>query len=336
MPNKPSRATIVDVAKMAGVSTMTVSRVIRKHQKVSSATRDKVENAIAALEYEPNLAARALVGSAVRRICLLYGNPSSAYLGELILGAVNATSKLEANLIVEQISPEFDMKDLVAKFHRDWDALIVPPPISDSLQLRSYVLEQGFPAVFLSSALTSKHLCDIKIDDYQAAFDVTQLLLKKGHERIGFIQGDNSQTASERRLMGYQEALHSNGVKAIETYITQGDFTYKSGEDAALKLLNLAHPPSAIFASNDDMAAGAIAAAIHKGLSIPNQLAIVGFDDSAIASIVAPTLSTVKQPVSKMAEYAVQCLMGNKAEDLGRVSLTIAHEIIERETTSGW
>lgn len=333
MSVKPMRATIVDVARVAGVSTMTVSRVMRKQQKVSAATRKKVENAISSLGYEPNLAARALVGTTSSRICLLYGNPSSAYLGELMLGAVNATSKLQAKLIVEQTDVTLNIEDVASKLYQDWDALIVPPPMSDLIELRNLIKERAFPAVFLSSALESKHICDIKINDYQAAFDVTQMLLRKNHKRIGFIQGDHSQTASERRLMGYKDALLRAGISVDDEYITQGDFTYKSGEKAAHQMLSLPNPPSSIFASNDDMAAGAIAAAMRKGIHIPDQLAIVGFDDSAIASIVAPALSTVKQPVSLMAEYAVQQLVQSKQEELGDISLIIPHQIMERETS---
>ena len=331
--DKPARATIVDVAKLAGVSTMTVTRVIHKRDKVSSSTRERVEKAIDTLGYAPNLAARALVGSKVRRVCLLYGNPSSAYLGELILGALKATSEAEVNLIVEQTDPSLRVADLKTKLNRDWDALIVPPPMSDVLEIRNLVSANRIPAVFLASASDTGQVNQIRIDDYKAAYEITQLLIKKGHRRIGFIKGDPSQSVAERRLEGYRDALTASGLALDKECVAQGLFTYRSGEQAALKLLSIKRPPTAIFASNDDMAAGALAAAMQKGLAIPDDIAIAGFDDSPIATTVAPALTTVRQPVAKMAEQAVQLVLQPKVGEMPPQTIIAQHNVIERETT---
>ena len=335
--NKNSRPTIVDVAKMAGVSTMTVSRVIRKHNKVSESTREKVEAAIAQLGYSPNLVARALVGAKVKRVCLLFGNPSSAYLGELMFGALKASSSFDANLIVERVGHDIDIDRLANQFDEQWDAVVIPPPMSDIPAIRGLIEKTQFPAVFLSSAFESHsanyRFNDIRIDDYQSAYDITQLLIAKGHHRIAFIQGDKAQTVSARRLSGYQQAMLDAGLAALEDYVVAGDFSYQSGEQAALQLLSLAQPPTAIFASNDDMAAGVIAAAKHKNLSIPKQLAITGFDDSAIATIVSPALTTVRQPVAEMAEQAVQLLLQDSTDTPSLGVVWVQHAIIERETT---
>lgn len=332
-PDKPRRATIVDVAKRAGVSTMTVTRVIHKRDKVSPSTRETVEHAITELGYAPNLAARALVGSRVRRVCLLYGNPSSAYLGELILGALKATSEAEANLIVERVTPDLSMEDLAAKLDRDWDGLIVPPPMSDMAGIRELIAQRSFPAVFLSSAAETGQVNEIRIDDYKAAYDIVDLLIRKGHRRIGFIKGDPSQTVSDRRLAGYEDALRDAGLAVDEACIAFGSFTYRSGEQAALALCALARPPSAIFASNDDMAAGALAAAVKTGREVPADLAIAGFDDSPIATTVAPSLTTVRQPVAEMAERAVQLVLKLKGSQRPVQTIIAPHAVIERETT---
>lgn len=329
---KSNRATIVDVAKLAGVSTMTVTRVIHKREKVSAATRQKVQSAIDSLGYAPNLAARALVGSKVRRVCLLYGNPSSAYLGELLLGALDATSEAEVHLIVEQTSPDMDLDALEAKLNRDWDALIVPPPMSDIPGIRNLITENEFPAVFLSSATQAGQTKEVRIDDCKAAFEITRLLIEKGHTRIGFIKGDPAQTVSQKRLEGYQDALTSANLDCRTDYIEQGSFTYRSGEQAMLKMLALNTPPTAVFASNDDMAAGAIAAAMRHGLAIPKDLAIAGFDDSPIATTVAPSLTTVRQPVAEMAKKAVQLLLETNPSKTPEI-LIVDHTLIERETS---
>lgn len=329
---KSARATIVDVAKLAGVSTMTVTRVIHKRENVSGTTRQKVQSAIESLGYAPNLAARALVGAKVRRVCLLYGNPSSAYLGELLLGALEATSQAEVHLIVEQTDPNMDLRALEPKLNRDWDALIVPPPMSDVSGLRKLVAKHQFPAVFLSSATDTGRANEVRIDDYQAAFEMTRLLLEKGHTKIGFIKGDPAQTVSQRRLEGYKQALQAAGLMFDPSYLANGEFTYKSGEQAAARLMQLPSPPSAIFASNDDMAAGVMAAAMKTGLVIPDQLAIVGFDDSPIATTVAPALTTVRQPVAEMAALAVELVLSENITSKPPQTIIAQHQVIERET----
>ena len=332
MTDKPGRTTIVDVAKRAGVSPMTVSRVIRKRDKVSAATREKVEQAIAALNYSPNLAARALVGSRVRRVGLLYGNPSSAFLSELLLGALKAASEAEILLIVEQVDGDMAAEKWASRFHTDWDALIVPPPMSDSAALRKLVTEQQLPAVFLLSADTSGDVDQIGIDDYSAAIDMTAFLISKGHKRIGFIKGDPSQSVSNRRLEGFKAACANAGLPVTRDLIRAGQFTYESGQNAALKLLSLRERPTAIFASNDDMAAGAMAAAAQLGFSVPNEIAIAGFDDSPIATIVAPSLTTVRQPVAEMAEAAIRTLLETSPSKAAPQKSLADHKLIIRDT----
>lgn len=331
--NKSGKVTIVDVAKVAGVSTMTISRVVNGDPKVKPSTREKVETAIAELNYAPNVAARALKGSSVRRVCLLYGNPSSAYLGELLLGALEAASEAGIHLIVERTDPSLDLVALKERFEKDWDAIIVPPPISDVVGLRKLVARSGFPAVFLSSATELGRANEIRIDDQLAARDITEHLIAGGHSRIGFIKGHPNQTVSEARYLGYKDALDSAGLTYDPDLVQDGLFTYRSGEDAALRLLGLGLAPSAIFASNDDMAAGVMAAAAKRGISVPNELAIAGFDDSPIATTIWPPLTTLHQPVAEMAALAVEMLLKGNAPIGTFESIILPHRIIERNST---
>ncbi len=334
--NKLVRPTIVDVANYAGVSTMTVSRVIRKQAKVSDATRKKVNHAIVELGYSPNLIARALVGAKVKRICILFGSLSSPFLGEVMFGALKATNAHDMNLLVENVEGEPDLVHIAEQFHSQWDGIVIPPPMSDVPALRKLVKTMNFPAVFLSSAIEPSKdgflFNDIRIDDYKSAFEMTQLLIKKGHKRIAFLKGDDALAVSEKRLQGYADAMLEAKLPIFDEYIEFGDFTFGSGEEKGLTLLSLSRPPTAIFASNDDMAAGVITAAKHKGITIPSQLAVVGFDDSAIASIISPALTTVRQPVAEMAQQAIYQLLGdNKPPEVGVQWLD--HAIVERETT---
>lgn len=337
-PSKPIRATIVDVANYAGVSTMTVSRVIRNHAKVSESTRKKVNHAINELNYSPNLIARALVGANVKRICILFGSLSSPFLGELMFGALKATNQHEINLLVESIEGELNVERLAKQFRSQWDGVVIAPPLSSLASLRALVKKMNFPAVFLSSAVdytdTEFNVNEIRIDDYQSAFDMTSLLIKKGHRRIAFIKGNEGVAASvsEKRLQGFIAAMHNAKVPMLTDYVQAGDFTFSAGEQSGLALLSLPSPPTAIFASNDDMAAGVMTAAKHMGVSIPTQLAVAGFDDTAIASIISPALTTVRQPIAEMAHKAISLIISSRDPVITGVKV-FEHTIVERQTT---
>jgi len=329
--------TLADVAKDAGVSSMTVSRVINGDEKVKDSTRERVNQSIKKLKYAPNIAARNLAGARALRICLLYGNPSSAYLGELLMGALEAASDLGAHLIVERTDENVTPEEIGEHLGHDWDALIVPPPISDVAGIRRLVAEEKFPTVFLSSATESGRANEIRIDDEQAAYEITQSLLEKGHKKLGFVKGHPNQTASERRFQGFQRALDEAKIEPVEEYVAQGFFTYRSGLDAGEALLSLPVPPTAILASNDDMAAGLLAAAARHGRSVPRDLSIAGFDDSPIATTVWPNLSTVRQPVAEMAAQAVRLvwrLGRGKQVDPNVETILFAHTLVERDSIS--
>jgi len=326
-----NKITLADVAKLAGVSSMTVSRVINRDSNVRAKTREKVEHAIRELNYAPNIAARSLAGGRVRRICLLYGNPSSAYLGELLLGALEAASDVGSHLIVERTSPDMDASSLESRFERDWDGIIVPPPMSDIPGIRKLVERHQFPAAFISSATEPGRANEVRIDDRQAAFDMTHYLTLKGHKRIGFIKGNSNQTVSAERFSGYQAAIHAAGLILDDKLIAQGDFSYRSGEQAAMEILAQNARPSAIFASNDDMAAGALAAAARLGLSVPQDLSVVGFDDSPIASTVWPKLTTMAQPVGQLAACAVELVLkANGSVHTPYSTCILEHKLVER------
>ena len=303
-----SSITLIDVAKHAGVSPMTVSRVLNNLSIVKSATKEKVMASVAALEYSPNQAARSLASGRTTQICLLYGNPSSAYLGELLVGALEAVGKYGLQLIVNRVPPDISTEELQKCLDSSWDGLIIPAPISDLQGIRRLVENEGFPTVFLECGEVSGRAHDIGIDDYQASKDMTDYLVSLGHQRIGFIQGPPNHRTSTMRLSGYRDGLIEAGLEIEKKLIVDGTFTYRSGMQAGLDLLEAQISPTAIFASNDDMAAGVLAAASEKGLKVPKDLSVVGFDDSPIATTVWPNLTTIRQPLAEMTEYAVRLL----------------------------
>lgn len=303
-------ATIRDVAARAGVSPMTVSRVINRETTVKEETRALVEQAITDLNYAPNPAARSLAGSAPFRIGLLYDNPSTGYLSEFLVGALDESSRTGAQVVIEKCAePELAGATLTRLLRTGVDGLILPPPLCESPQVLAEVKASGAAAVGVATGTVSTNMATIRIDNEAAAFELTQHLLSLGHRRFGFIKGHPNQTVSQQRLDGFMTALKAAGVPMEDVRVEQGYFTYRSGLDAAEKLLAGDTRPTAIFACNDDMAAAAAGLAHRLGLDVPGDVSIVGFDDTSIAANIWPALTTVHQPIAAMARAAVDLVL---------------------------
>jgi LacI family transcriptional regulator len=331
-------ATISDVARVAGVSTMTVSRVINGAGNVRPQTVATVNAAIAQLNYAPNPAARSLAGVQPIRIGLLYSNPSAAYLSEFLVGSLEEASRLHVQLVVEKCVAGSDevrvARSLVAA---GIDGIVLPPPICDSLGVIDALAASRTPCVVVASGKPRHNVLAVSIDDFEAARAMTRHLLRLGHTRIGFIIGNPDQTASARRLEGYRAGLTEAGVSLDPTLAVQGLFTYRSGLDAAETLLQLKAPPSAIFASNDDMAAATVAVAHSHGLDVPGDLTVVGYDDTALATTIWPELTTVRQPIGAMSRAAIDLLVRRiRAERTGKAgpdrNLLLDHTLVRRQS----
>ncbi|PZU56566.1 MAG: LacI family transcriptional regulator [Sphingobium sp.] len=302
--------TIRDVAARAGVSLMTVSRVINKQSWVSPQTRAKVEKAIVELNYAPNAVARALAGSDDRRVALLYRNSTtSAYLGELLLGGLDEAASHHLHLVVEQCAADATVEDVIAQIsYARVSGVIVPPPLCDWDELAEALARNGIPAVAIAPDSGQADLMVVAIDDRHAAQEMTRHLIDLGHRRIAFIQGNAQHRASARRLEGYRAAMAGHGLPVDEAWIVEGDFSYRSGLEAAERLLALPVPPTAIFACNDDMAAAAITIAHQQQINVPADLTVCGFDDTPLAAAIWPTLTTIRQPIRDMSRTAMALL----------------------------
>lgn len=302
--------TISDVAAKAGVSPMTVSRVINAKNTVRMGKRERVEAAIAALNYAPNAAARSLAGGAEIRIGLLHSNPSFAYLSEFLVGSLDQASHSNVQLVVEKCDETGNVLEAIAHLiNGRIDGIVLPPPLSDSPDVLTAIERVGLPTVAVATGRAPNWAMSVSIDDRQAAYDMTHHLGKLGHRRIGFITGNPNQTASGERLDGYRAALADLKLAEAPELIAEGLFTYRSGLDAADLLLDLPVPPTAIFASNDDMAAATVAIAHRRGLDVPGDLTVCGFDDTALATTIWPELTTIRQPVTEMSRSAVALLV---------------------------
>ncbi|RXZ35546.1 LacI family DNA-binding transcriptional regulator [Sphingomonas desiccabilis] len=305
-----SAPTISDVAKRAGVSPMTVSRVINGEANVRPATRDAVNAAISALNYAPNRAARSLAGAGQVRIGLLYSNPSAGFLSEFLLGSLDQASRSDVQIVVERCElGEHELEVAQHLVRGGIDGIILPPPLCEAPALLSLLRSARIPTVAVATGVPAENQLAIRIDDREAAAMMTRHIMELGHRRIGFIAGNPNLSASAQRLEGFREALAAAGMAEDPALIVDGLFTYRSGLDAAEQLLDLAEPPTAIFSSNDDMAAATVAIAHRRGLDVPGDLTVCGFDDTTLATAIWPELTTIHQPIADMARAAVELLV---------------------------
>src|SRR5690606_12506122 len=208
-------------------------------------------------------------------------------------------------------------------------------PLCESRALVSEFVEAEVPVVAIASGRFHQDISCVRIDDFRASKDITLHLVDAGHRRIGYLNGNPNQTASLPRFEGFQSALAQAGIELDESLVEGGFFTYRSGLDAAEKLLANRQPPTAICAANDDMAAAAVSVAHRRGLDVPRDLSIVGFDDTSAASTVWPELTTIHQPIAEMADSAVDILLRNiRRKDKSTrtvIDRLVPHELIERD-----
>ena len=330
-----TRATIRDVARIAEVSIKTVSRVLNNEKYVGEATRIKVEQVMAQLSFQPSSAARALAGARSHQIAIICDNPSPWYVYEIQYGTRVRCQRDHVRMLAQPYdrgSPTLleDIINLVDQVHPDGQVLT--PPAGDDMRLVEELLRRQVPVVRVQPGLRMELTCSVSIDNEGAAYEMTRHLLGLGHRRIGFIVGDRGYAASGHRLQGFTRALGEAGLAIDGALVQDGTFSFASGSAAAERLLSLAEPPTAIFASNDEMAAGALAMAHRRGVEVPGRLSIAGFDDTSFASIVWPALTTVRQPVRALAEAAADLLLAPPETNEGR---QIAYELVLRDST-GW
>lgn len=334
MHKSTGRARIQDVAQLCGVSMMTVSRVLSQDNKVSEKTRAKVLAGVAQLNYRPNVAARKLAGSKSFLLGLLYDNPSAAYVNRFLLGALKCCRQKGYNLIIDEAADDID--DTLASITElievtQVDGLVLLPPVCDNPKVLELLMQFDVPFIRISPDTQLNSSVYICMDDYQAAFEVTEQLINQGHRKIAHIIGDVKQGVSRLRYQGYLDALRSNQINVPPQYIEQGSFCYKSGMAAAQKLLSLPDIPTAIFAANDDMAAATIAVAHMNKIAVPDKLSVVGFDDTQLATTVWPNLTTVRQPIAAMADWAIELLASGKLEDVANLTSDKIRQVLEFE-----
>ncbi len=306
------RSNIRDVAALAGVAVKTVSRVLNDHPYVSAGTKARVEEAMRTLDFKPSIAARILSGAKSNQIALIYDNHSPYYMHQIQMGCWERCQAEGIRLLAQPVDvadPRVgdQIRGLVSETHVD--GIILSSPVTDCDPVLRALEAMDVPFVRISPGTNHALTSSVFMDDAQAADDMTTHMINMGHRRIGFIKGHSNHMASGDRLFGYRRALDRAGIAYEPQLVADGEFDFDSGTRAGRYFLDMANPPTAIFAANDDMAAGVLAVAHDRGIDLPGQLSVGGFDDTTLARTVWPPLTTIHQPMQELARTATDLLI---------------------------
>jgi LacI family transcriptional regulator len=335
--------TIDDVARAAGVARVTVSRVLNNGANVRPETRSRVQEAVVALGYTVNLQARALASGAGRQVMLIHAHsperePNSYYDAGLELGALRACSSLGLDLVTRSVEPDGQHAPrlLASIVERERPAgIILSPPLSDDLELLAEARRLGVRIVAISAGEEARAIVpSVGIDERAGGRAIGEHLVSLGHRRLAFAKGPADHRAAALRYVGFLEALRAAGIQA-EPWTGTGDFTFKSGVEAAERLLRECPEVTALACANDDMAAGAMLALHRSGVKIPERMSVTGFDDTPMSEVIWPPLTTVRQPIKQLAERAVGLLFETEGQSAEQPRYEeVPHELIIRESSA--
>ena len=338
-----SKATIDDVASLAGVSIKTVSRVINGEPNVRESTRERVTRAIATLHYSPRLSARSLASHRSHLLVLVYDDPSvydapsSGFVIRMQQGMLRACQARGYELLIHpcdyrsrKLRGELEQLIRQARPH----GMVLAAPLSNMPRIIDAVASTGTPCVRVSPGTTPRKGFAVSTNDREISAEMTRYLASLGHRRIGFVNGNPLHKAVAQRVLGYRDGLAESGLEYAESLVVAGNNSLASGEAGAERLLASRVRPTAIFAANDDMAAGVVRVAHRLGLAIPGDLSVAGFDDNALARHLYPTLTTVRQPLDAMTERAALALIGESRRDVLADGLEVVPSTLQiREST---
>lgn len=337
------KATIDDVAELAGVSIKTVSRVVNREPNVRESTRAKVDKAIAELNYRPNLSARNLASQRSHLVVLVYDDPSayevpsSGYVIRMQQGVLRACKQANYSLLIHPCNyrnnnVRGELQTIIEQMRPD--GFVIAAPLSNMPTIVDAIASTGTPFVRLSPGRQSGHEFQVTTNDREISAEMTRYLAAQGHQRIAFIRGNPKHKAVGNRFKGYKDGLAQSRLQFAEELVAAGDNSIASGAAAAEHLLAIDAPPTAIFAANDDMAAGVIRVAYRLGVDVPGQLSVAGFDDSSLARQIHPALTTIRQPLASMAEQAAKTLIEHAGKgDLPTLTHLVPATLRIREST---
>ncbi len=331
-----TKPTMSDVAHVAGVSMKSVSRVINREPNVSEKLLAKVQSAIAELGYVPELAARSLAGGRAFAIGILFDNPSPNYTMKIQAGAYQACREHGFHLLIENLdSSRGDVAEQAQAILMNTrvDGFILTPPITESAVVMDVLESRSIPYARIAPVSFSGRSPAFAMDDAAAASELAGHLWELGHRRFGVVNGPADHGAAGTRRAGFLAALEALGHrgKVSEAY---GGFLFDTGIEAGRELLSGADRPTAIFAANDDSAAGVLSAAAQLGLRVPEDVSVAGFDDSWVAKSVWPYLTTIYQPISEMAHAAATLLIERTTNPQPNGIHWLEYQLVIRRSTA--
>ncbi|RTR39097.1 LacI family DNA-binding transcriptional regulator [Shewanella canadensis] len=333
------KVTINDVAKYAGVSIKTVSRVTNNEPSVKQATIDKVNEAIEALNYQPNLAARNLAGTKSYVIGFIYDNPNAYYVIDMQNGILSSCKELGYELLIHPCNAKADniCEELTKMVkHARLAGLVLTPPLSEDPKILEALdkIDANYVRIIAGAKIDAKTGLAVLVNDKHGAVSITQHLIELGHKNIAFLSGDQHHESTKERLAGFTQAMEVNNIAIKKDNIIEGEYSFESGVKGAKELLKRDDRPTAIVACNDEIAAGALFAARLEGMDIPNDISIVGFEDSPFSRQTWPKLTTVHQPNQKIAQMATELLIANRRAQTSEDAKIFIPEPVIRDSSS--
>ncbi|BAB06960.1 catabolite control protein A [Halalkalibacterium halodurans] len=328
--------TIYDVAREAGVSMATVSRVVNGNPNVKPATRKKVLEAIERLGYRPNAVARGLASKRTTTVGVVIPDISSIFFAELARGIEDIATMYKYNIILcnSDQNKEKEIHLINTLLEKQVDGIVFMGGEITNEHAEEFK-RAHVPVVLAATLDAEKEIPSVNIDYKQAAFDAVTYLIEKGHTSIGMVSGSLEDPVNGyQKYAGYREALEERGVAFDESMVVIGDYTYDSGIDAMNVFTKLEKRPTAIFVATDEMALGVIHGAQDHGLNIPDDIEVIGFDNTRLATMVRPTLSTVVQPIYDIGAVSMRLLTKymNK-EEVSEHIVELPHRIEFRQST---
>lgn len=309
------KLTITDIARLSGVSKKTVSRVINGSGLVKEDTRERIMKVVAEHDYKPDPQARALALRRSQLIGLISNQPNPRYIVDIQSGILEGLEKTSYQLVIrpcDRDSPTLydDICDIVQ--YQKFFGVILTPSISEDHELVRRLQEIDCPYVRIAAVSLDLPENMIETHDYVGAAEAARHIAELGHRRIAHIRGPDTFLSAKERLRGFQVGLAEYNLSVADPYLLTGGYTFESGMRCGEQLLSLEHPPTAVFAGNDEMAVGVYQAVRRAGLMVPEDLSIVGFDDAPTASRIWPTLTTVRLPIRHLGKIAVQLLVSQR------------------------
>ncbi|QAS52211.1 LacI family DNA-binding transcriptional regulator [Halobacillus litoralis] len=330
--------TIKDVAKAANVSISTVSRVLNNSGYSSMSTKEKVNKAVEELKFQKNMVATAMIKKQTSTLGLIIPDIKNIFYGELTRAIEDQAHQYGFNVILCNTDNDLEKEAEYLNFllRKGIDGIIFSTPEINDKNIREVMKNRpDVPLILLGSQVKNVRLDEVLVDNFEGGYQATAHLLDHGHQRIGYIGGQKDSYATVERYKGYAKALEDYGIEPMDEYLKLDEFKIHSGYHRGKELLKMSEPPTAVFAGNDAIAVGVYKAARELGISIPEELSVIGFDDSQFAEIVDPELTTIRTPISEMGEKTVELAIQIVREGKNfKETVTFQPSLIERGSTA--